>query len=261
MGATLRLVELRCDADAFARAAHAAFEDIAHPELAADPTHIDRLSLVGVARVAGDDENAVVLREARDDVLGDPVREVFLVRVARHIVEGEHRDRRLFRQGRIWAGGSRRRWMIRARPVCSLPLDAKCLHRPLNVLESEIALILQYQFQFSRYRVMDGARDDYATDRSLCLEASRDVHTIAIEVVSFDDQIPQMDSDAECHAIEFALVPVHVRDPLLKLDRRTKRSHRTRELGQHPIAGQLNNASAIPGQGGFEVVTAQFLQA
>ena len=79
MSATLRLDELSCDADAFARPAHAAFKDIAHPELAADPTHIDRLSLVGVARVAGDDENAVVLREARDDVLGDSVREVFLV--------------------------------------------------------------------------------------------------------------------------------------------------------------------------------------
>jgi hypothetical protein len=143
MSVTLRLDELACDTDAFARPAHAAFKDIAHPELAADPPHIDRLSLVGVARVAGDDEDAVVVRQARDDVLGDSVREVLLVRVARHITEGQHRDRRLFRQGRIWTAGTRRRRIVRARPVCRLPLDAKRLHRPLNVLESELALILQ----------------------------------------------------------------------------------------------------------------------
>jgi hypothetical protein len=86
MCATLCLGELSCDANVFPGPAHAAFKDIAHPEFAADPTYIDRPSLVGVARVAGDDKNAVVLRETRDDVLSDSVREVFLVRVARHIV-------------------------------------------------------------------------------------------------------------------------------------------------------------------------------
>ena len=62
MSATLRFDELGGDADAVARAANAAFEDIADAEFAANSAHIDRLPLVGEARVAGDDEDPVVLR-------------------------------------------------------------------------------------------------------------------------------------------------------------------------------------------------------
>jgi hypothetical protein len=38
---------------------------------------------------------------------------------------------------------------------------------------------------------MNGARDEDAADRSLCLETSCDVHAIAIEIVCLDDQIPR----------------------------------------------------------------------
>ena len=38
---------------------------------------------------------------------------------------------------------------------------------------------------------MDGARDEDAAHGSLSLEASRNVHSIAIEIVSLYDQIPR----------------------------------------------------------------------
>ena len=53
---------------------------------------------------------------------------------------------------------------------------------------------------------------------------------------------------------------VRVRDRLLKLDRRTERFHRARELGQHTVAGQLDDAAAIPRKGRLEAVAAPLLQ-
>jgi hypothetical protein len=150
--------------------------------------------------------------------------------------------------------------MIWPRPVCRLPLDAKHLHRPFNILENDLALILQYQFKLSRHCVVDGARDENAARGSLSLEASCNVHTIAIEIVPLDDQIPEMDSDAEHYSVEFVLVAVRVRDRLLKLDRRAERFHRACELGQHAVTGQLDDAAAIPTKGRFEAVAAPLFQ-
>jgi hypothetical protein len=69
-----------------------------------------------------------------------------------------------------------------------------------------------------------------------------------------------MDSDAEHYVVDFALVPIHVRDRLLKLDRRTERSHRAHELGQHTVACQLDYAAAIPSKRWFETIAAPLLQ-
>lgn len=56
MSANVGLDELAGDAHAIARLANAAFEDVAHAELASYPLDLDRLAFVGEARVAGDDE-------------------------------------------------------------------------------------------------------------------------------------------------------------------------------------------------------------
>ena len=107
---------------------------------------------------------------------------------------------------------------------------------------------------------MDGARDEDATHESLCFEASSDIHAIAIEIVFLCDQIPQMDSDAEHHAVEFALVPVHVRDRLLKLDRRTERFHRAGELDQHSVAGRFDDPASMRGNRGVDKVLSERLE-
>ena len=57
--------QLAGDAHAVAGLAHAAFEHIAHAEFAADLLHIDRLALVGEARIAGDDEEPAGCATAR----------------------------------------------------------------------------------------------------------------------------------------------------------------------------------------------------
>src|SRR5262249_7447979 len=56
MTARRRIDELPGDAHAGSRLAHAAFEHIAHAQLASNLLHIDRLALVGERRVTGDYE-------------------------------------------------------------------------------------------------------------------------------------------------------------------------------------------------------------
>ena len=124
MRAGRRVDQLRGDAHPTAGLAHRAFEHIAHAELAPDLLHIDRLALVGEARIAGDDEEPADARERGDDLLDHAVDEIFLLRVAAHIGEGQHRDRRLVGERqrrwswRRWAlGGGRRREPGRPAPA------------------------------------------------------------------------------------------------------------------------------------------------
>src|SRR4051794_16458394 len=65
--------QLCSDADAGAGFAYAAFEHIAHAELASDLLHVDRATLVGEGAVAGDDEKPPHLRQRGDDLLDHAV--------------------------------------------------------------------------------------------------------------------------------------------------------------------------------------------
>ena len=96
MGAGRGVDKLGSDADAVAGAANAALQHVARAKLAPDLPHVDGLALVPEARVAGDDEQLGEPRQLCDDVLGDAVAEVFLIRVAAHAGEGENGDRRPF---------------------------------------------------------------------------------------------------------------------------------------------------------------------
>ncbi len=100
MRAGLRLDQLGGDPHPIAALPHAAFEHIAHAEVAADLLHIDRLTLVGKGRVAGDDEQPADAREGGDDLLDHAVGEIFLLGVARQVLKRQDSDRRLVGQRR-----------------------------------------------------------------------------------------------------------------------------------------------------------------
>ncbi len=87
--------ELTGDPQAVARLANAAFQHVAHAEFAADLLYVDGAALVGEARIPRDHEELPEPRQRRNDVLDHAVGEVFLLRVARHVDEGQHGDRRL----------------------------------------------------------------------------------------------------------------------------------------------------------------------
>ena len=86
--------ELARNADARGGFAHTAFEDEIGAQLSADALHFHGLTFVGERRVTCDDRQRRNLREIGDDVFGDAVAEIFLLRIAAHVREWEDGDGR-----------------------------------------------------------------------------------------------------------------------------------------------------------------------
>src|SRR6516165_797197 len=124
MGAVVGLDQLRSDAHPAGSFSDAAFEHVAHPQLASDLLYVLRTSLVDEAGVARDDEQPADAGEPGDDVLDDAVAEIFLLPVGAHVVEWENRDRRLVGQCERRAAAGR---VIEAHPIRP--------YRPGDILE------------------------------------------------------------------------------------------------------------------------------
>jgi hypothetical protein len=72
---------------------HAALQQVAHPQLFGYLLGRHGLALEGEAGSAGGDIDIRGLGKPRDELLGHAVAEIFLLGVARHVLEGQHRNR------------------------------------------------------------------------------------------------------------------------------------------------------------------------
>ena len=84
--------QLGGDAQLIAGALHAPFQDGAHVQLPADLADGERVALELHAGGAADHVHVLDLGQLRDDVLGEPVAEELLLRIAAHVHEGQHGD-------------------------------------------------------------------------------------------------------------------------------------------------------------------------
>ena len=100
MIATRRVNELGGNAQPLTAAPHATFDHIVGVQLAGDLPHVDRLTFVTEGAVARDHPQPAVFRQRGDNVFGHAVSEIFLIGVARHVVERQNGDRGFFRHRR-----------------------------------------------------------------------------------------------------------------------------------------------------------------
>ena len=91
--AGLAVDQLGVDPNPIAGLADAAFQHVGDVELARDLADIESLALERECGVAGNDREGRDLRQVGDDVVGYPVAEIFLLRVAAQIDERQHADR------------------------------------------------------------------------------------------------------------------------------------------------------------------------
>ena len=103
----LAVDQLHGDAHAVGGLAHASLDHVVDAEFLGDAARRHRLALVHEDGVARDDEEVAEARQLGDDVLGQPVGEELLLRIAAHVGEGQHGDR-----------GNARRGVLRRRPRC-----------------------------------------------------------------------------------------------------------------------------------------------
>ena len=81
--------ELRCYTDPIFLSANAAFQDVLYPHLSSHLLHIHSLAFVGEGGVPRDHEELRELGQSIDNLLCEPITEVFLALVFADVVKGQ----------------------------------------------------------------------------------------------------------------------------------------------------------------------------
>ena len=85
--------ELRGDADPRASLSNAALQDELDRKILADLLHARGFPLVAKGSVVRDHEETRNLRQVGNEILGDTVAKILLLRISTHVAEGEHNNR------------------------------------------------------------------------------------------------------------------------------------------------------------------------
>ena len=232
MPAAAGIDELRRDAHAIAGLADAALEQKAHAQVASDLLHFDRPALVGEGGVARDHEQARGLREVGDQVFGHAVAEIFLLRIAAHVLEGQDGDR--------WLVGQRKHRTSRS----TVEADTIHPHRLRDVLQLLIAKVLISKTDFCADFLVDLAgHADTARFRD-SLQPRSDVDAVAEDSIIVVDNVTEVDADTKLHTplgldcgIAFDHLP-------LNGDCAFDCVQHTGELGQYAVSGRIDDTSA-----------------
>ena len=118
----------------------------------------------------------------------------------------------------VIASGGCCEFLRRNLPARRVPLHAERLHRTLDVLQRQCAEIIELHLDPLAHEVTHRSRDHDAAWRRLGLQPRRHVHAIAIEILAIDDQVAQVQADAEDDGCVHGLVPVGLGHCLLELD-------------------------------------------
>src|SRR5215469_8865744 len=225
MGAGGYIDKLAADAHPLPGPAHAPLEDVANAKLAANLLEIDGFSFVGECGIAGDHEKPAPFRQCRDDVLGNAVDKIFLFGIATDIVErkdgdrgpvGQRPGRGPIRQGRRPVG-----------PLCDKL--AISTHRPADVLALLVAHVLERDGKLVTHLISYNPADADAARFSQSLKACRDNDTVAEDVVLVDNNVAEIDADAEIDAPISLHASVARGDLALNLDRAANRINHARK--------------------------------
>ena len=74
------------------------------------------------------------------------------------------------------------------------PVDA---NGPGDVLDPLLAHVLEGEVEFVAHLVANGLRDADAAGLGEPFQAGRDVHPVAVDIVAVDDDVAEIDADAE----------------------------------------------------------------
>lgn len=193
-----------------AGALHTAFEDVLHAKFAANVAHIGMRSLVGEGGIAGDDEEGTDPAERGGQRLDDAVGEIILFGIVRHVVEGQNGDRRLVGEGEFLLFLPSRLCAIGAQGAWSPAPDTD---RLIDILEVLFPHVLEDGLDLAPRMAAYVFGDEDAARLGHLFEARGDVHAIAVDVVTLDDDVAEIDADTQPY------LAVFVRQGLLDCNR------------------------------------------
>src|SRR5262249_34404618 len=173
--------QLRRDSNPAGHLAHATFDDISDVQLAGDDASTDRLPLKSKGCVPLQYVQGVHLGQIGDNVLGDAVAEVFLLRIAAHVGERKDGDCGIAGNSLVQGAGGG--------GVERQPVGANGLANVLQALRTEI---LERRVDLVPNVVDGGTRADDRAWLGHCFEASGDVDPIAKQIDTLDNDITQL---------------------------------------------------------------------
>ena len=134
--------------------------------------------------------------------------------------------------------------------------QAKHPDRPLDVLQRLLADVFKGEIEPIAEVVAHRARDGDAAGRRDALQPGGHIDAVAENVVALDDDIADIDADAEFDAAAFRDIGVALAHLALDLSGAGDRIHHARKLDQHAVAGQLDDATLVLGDLGVEKLLA-----
>ena len=189
-------------------------------------------------------------REVGDQIIGDAIAEIVVVRLTAHIGEGQHRDRRPL--VRAW----------RRRRRCPRHHHAINPNRPRDVLDVALAEELDGAADPALEVVVGGAGERDAARLAQLLQARGDIHPIAVDVPArFTDDVAQIDADPEADALLLGHARLAVRHAVLDRDGAGHRIDDAVELAQRAVAHEVDDAAVVLGDKRLDELPAVRLEA
>ena len=121
----------------------------------------------------------------------------------------------------------------------------ECTNGARDVLDLHLALVFQREIELAADLVPDISAYADATRLGERLQSGRDVHSIAIDVATVDDDIADVDADAEvdCLVLGYiAIAPAHIQ---LDKDRTRHGVDDAGELHEHTVAHELDDVAIV----------------
>src|SRR3984893_8784418 len=135
--------------------------------------------------------------------------------------------------------------------------DAINAYRPGDFLDLLLASVLKDEVELVAHLVAHDPADADPAGLGQRLQPCGDIDPVAINVVLLDDDIAEIDADAEFDAPHLVNLDIAQRHLALQLDCTTHRIDDARDLGPQSITGRFDNAAAMLGDLGVRYFAAQ----
>ena len=132
-----------------------------------------------------------------DDVFGNPVGKKFLLLVIAHIVKGKNGDCRLLRRCARCGFEISGRVTVRFCVPSGLCIPQVDVLRLIYILQLYLAAVFKLGVNFPAHLIMDKAGQAYPAWFGAGLQAGSDIHTVAMDIFTFNDDIADIDADAK----------------------------------------------------------------
>ena len=135
------------------------------------------------------------------------------------------------------------------------------MYRLIDILQGLRADVLEGEVGLVAHLLEDGAGDADAAGLGQGLEARRDVHAVAVDVLVFDDHVAEVDADAKAEPSILGSLGFVGGHAVLPGGSAGDGIHHAGELDQQAVSHQLDDAAAMPGDERLQNLSAQLGEA